>query len=203
MSLYGICDLGYLQPENALDVSQQLLLGGLEILQLRAKGHDPVNLLPLAKDLKSLCEDHDADFIVNDHLQLAIDSDAHGLHLGQDDGDLASAKSAFGEDRIYGRSTHSLAQAQAALVEGFDYIGFGPLFPTPTKRGRPAIGLTEVAEMMATVGNKIPAYCIGGIKPDNLDEVLSAGAKNVVIVSHLLQSAEPQQETKALLSRLS
>ena len=200
--LYGICDLGYVEKDNALHLSQQLLQGGLEILQLRAKGHPPESLTDLAKDLKSLCEDYDADFIVNDHVDLAIESDAHGLHLGQDDGDLASAKEAFGDDRIYGRSTHSLAQAQAALAEGFDYIGFGPLYPTPTKKGRPAIGLDEVSEMMATVGHQIPAYCIGGIKPDNLDEVLASGAKNIVIVSHLLQSPNSTEETKTLLARL-
>jgi len=89
---------------------------------------------------------------------------------------------------IVGRSTHSLDQARAALAEGFDYIGFGPLFPTPTKLGRPGIGLDHVAEMERHVGSRIPAFCIGGITRGNLPQVLAAGARRVVIVSDLLQA---------------
>lgn len=89
---------------------------------------------------------------------------------------------------IVGRSTHSPEQARAALAEGFDYIGFGPLFPTPTKKGRPGIGLESIAEVENDVGNEIPVFCIGGIKRDNLELVLASGARRVVIVSALLQA---------------
>jgi len=97
---------------------------------------------------------------------------------------------------LFGRSTHSLAQAEAALAEGFDYIGFGPLFPTPTKAGRPGIGLAEVAEMERRVGSRIPAFCIGGIKRSNLNEVLAAGARRVVIVSDLLSAPDVHEATR-------
>ena len=96
---------------------------------------------------------------------------------------------------ITGRSTHSLAQARAALEEGFDYIGFGPLFPTPTKAGRPAIGLREIAAMEREVGSKIPAFCIGGITRQTLPAVLAAGARRVVIVSDLLKADDIQAAT--------
>ncbi len=96
---------------------------------------------------------------------------------------------------IIGRSTHSLEQARAALAEGFDYIGFGPLFPTPTKAGRPAIGLDEIAAMEREVGSKIPAFCIGGITRQTLPGVLAAGARRVVIVSDLLRATEVQAAT--------
>ena len=92
----------------------------------------------------------------------------------------------MGPGKLIGRSTHSLDQARAALAEGFDYIGFGPLFPTPTKAGRPNIGLQDIAAMERDVGSRIPAFCIGGIKRANLHEVLAAGARRVVIVSDLL-----------------
>jgi thiamine-phosphate pyrophosphorylase len=103
---------------------------------------------------------------------------------------------------LFGRSTHSLDQARAALEEGFDYIGFGPLFPTPTKLGRPGIGMDDIAAMEQEVGSKIPAFCIGGIKRDNLHAVLAAGARRVVIVSDLLTADDIEGATasvKALL----
>ncbi len=103
---------------------------------------------------------------------------------------------------VIGRSTHSLAQARAALLEGFDYIGFGPLFPTPTKAGRPAIGLAEIATMENAVGAHIPAFCIGGITPDTLPQVLAAGARRVVIVSALLQAPDVESATRFVKSNI-
>ena len=141
-------------------------------------------------------------FIINDHAQLAVESNAHGLHLGQDDGSLAAARSFLPSDCIIGRSTHSLEQANAALAEGADYIGFGPLFPTPTKLGRPGIGLGDIAGMQGQTGSHIPAFCIGGIKPDNLPDVLRAGARRVVIVSHLLTHPGPAEATRSIISQI-
>ena len=103
---------------------------------------------------------------------------------------------------LIGRSTQSLDQARAALAEGFDYIGFGPLFPTPTKAGRPAIGLEEIAIMEREVGSKIPAFCIGGITPETLPHVLSAGARRVVVVSALLQAPDIQAATRTIREAL-
>lgn len=200
--LYGIVDLGYVAPDETLEKAEALLAGGVSFLQLRAKGHDPSDLLEIAKNLALLCDEAEVPFIINDHLQLALDCGADGLHLGQDDGDLASARAALPEGAIVGRSTHSPEQARAALAEGADYIGFGPLFPTPTKEGRPAIGLQDVAGVMQEVGSQIPVFCIGGIKSDNLASVLAAGAKNVVVVSALLQADDVVEETRSLRSRL-
>ena len=124
------------------------------------------------------------------------------MHIGQDDGTLAAARACVGPGRLVGRSTHSLAQARAALADGFDYIGFGPLFPTPTKAGRPSIGLAEVAAMEREVGVTIPAFCIGGVKRANLPEVIAAGARRVVIVSDLLTApdvAQAAREARAML----
>ena len=115
---------------------------------------------------------------------------ADGVHLGQDDGDLQYAREETGGQLLVGRSTHSPEQARHALEEGADYIGFGPLFPTPTKEGRPGIGLENIAAVEAEVGTRIPVFCIGGIKQENLAEVLRAGARRAVVVSGLLQAAD-------------
>ena len=200
--LYGICDLGYLAMERAVPVSRELLKGGVGILQLRAKGQDPEGLVLLARELKILCDEFGVPFVVNDHLDVAKASAAHGLHLGQDDGSILSAREELKAGVMIGRSTHSLEQARIALGEGADYIGFGPLFPTPTKKGRPGIGLEDVSRMEAEVGLRIPAFCIGGIKPENLRQVMGAGARRIVMVSHLLSAEDPEAEARGILKAL-
>ena len=110
-------------------------------------------------------------FIINDYIDLAKKVDADGVHLGQDDGPLSAAREQLPKGKIVGRSTHSPEQAQAALNEGADYIGFGPLFPTPTKKGRLGIGLENIPGVQEQVGSHIPVFCIGGIKRENLQTV--------------------------------
>ena len=201
--LYGICDLGYVSIDQAETVSRALLAGGAGILQLRAKEHDPRDLVNLALKLRALCEEFERPFVINDHPDLALECGAHGLHLGQDDGSLNQVRARLGPEMILGRSTHSLNQARQALADGADYIGFGPLFPTPTKKGRPGIGLVDIRTMQEDVGEQIPAFCIGGIKPGNFNEVKNAGARRVVVVSHLLSAPDPEGETRKVLSKLS
>ena len=209
MKLYAILDLGYVAAANAEPVTRSLLAGGADLLQLRAKGHPPEEIERLARLLLPLCRESGVPFILNDYPALAGKIGADGVHIGQDDGSLAEARDLFQSsvvDRqspiLFGRSTHSPEQARAALAEGFDYIGFGPLFPTPTKLGRPGIGLEDIAAVQAEVGSKIPVFCIGGIKRDNLPEVLAAGARNVVIVSDLLTAPDVAAAVRAVKARL-
>ena len=183
-------DLGYVAGADAAAVAKSLLDGGADLLQLRAKNHDPATIGRVARTLLPLCRAAGVPFILNDHPALAADIGADGTHLGQDDGPLAAARLAMGPGKVIGRSTHSLAQARAALAEGFDYIGFGPLFATPTKPGRPAIGLQDITAMEREVGRHIPAFCIGGIRRANLAEVVAAGAHRVAIVSDILLAAD-------------
>jgi thiamine-phosphate pyrophosphorylase len=194
--LYAILDLGYVREENAAAAAKSLLDGGADLLQLRAKSCDAATIRRVAETTLPLCRAAGIPFILNDFPHLATELGADGLHLGQDDGSLAEARAIVGPSMIVGRSTHSLDQARAALAEGFDYIGFGPLFPTPTKLGRPGIGLDHVAEMERHVGSRIPAFCIGGINRRNLPQVLAAGARRVVIVSDLLQAEDVTAATR-------
>lgn len=190
LSLYAIVDLGYVADADAERAAAALLDGGAALLQLRAKGRSLRDIEAVARRVLPHCRKAGVPFILNDHAELAAAIGSDGLHLGQDDGSLERARAIVGPAMLIGRSTHSLEQARGALAEGFDYIGFGPLFPTPTKAGRPAIGLAEIAAMEREVGSRIPAYCIGGIHPGNLGEVLAAGARRVVIVSALLQAPD-------------
>jgi thiamine-phosphate pyrophosphorylase len=227
--LYAILDLGYVPEESAEKVTASLLAGGADMLQLRAKNHDLATIERVARRLLPVCRAAGVPFILNDHPGLAATLDADGVHIGQDDGSLAEARLAVESARgiqsamgrgihsglhsflhssssprpfLFGRSTHSLDQARAALAEGFDYIGFGPLFPTPTKAGRPAIGLEEIAVMEQDVGKNIPAYCIGGITSETLDQVLAAGTRRAVVVSALLQAPDVEAATRHIKARL-
>ena len=200
--LYAIVDLGYVARENIAAMTEQLCAGGADIIQLRAKGHDEDDILEMAREIRHICGDHRVPFIVNDFPEIAAEVSADGVHIGQDDGDLDDARRRAGDCAIVGRSTHSLDQAKAALAEGADYIGFGPLHVTATKPGRPAIGLSDVAEAHRLVPS-IPIYCIGGVNLETLPAVRAAGGQNVVIVSDLLQSADIAAyiaRAKALLS---
>src|SRR5205814_6658301 len=123
---------------------------------------------------------------VNDYPEIARDVPLEGLHLGQDDPSLAAARTIVRREIWIGKSTHSLEQAMAAETEGADYIGFGPLFATPTKPDYAPIGLGDIRRVHAEVN--LPIFCIGGINIDNLQSVIDAGAKRVAVVSALLKA---------------
>jgi thiamine-phosphate pyrophosphorylase len=193
--LYGILDLGYAAPAAAERVVSEMIEGGVDVLQLRAKDQSESDIERLAARIVPITESAGIPLILNDHPQLVPSIGAQGAHVGQDDFSVADARWRAGRalagevaPPIIGKSTHSLAQAAAAEEEGADYIGFGPLFATPTKPGRPAIGLEEIRAAHAHA--RIPIFCIGGIKLENLEAVLATGARRVVIVSGLLQAAD-------------
>ena len=200
--LYGIVDLGYVEGERVAEVAGKLLAGGAGALQLRAKGRGAEEIGGWARELAPLCREAGVPFIVNDFPEIAVAAGADGVHLGQGDGSLAAAREVAGEGLLAGRSTHSPEQARGALAEGFDYIGFGPLFPTPTKEGRPEIGLEGIREVEAAVGQEIPVFCIGGVNPGNLAGVVQAGARRVVMVSALLQAPDIEKATREGLGML-
>jgi thiamine-phosphate pyrophosphorylase len=200
--LYAILDLGYVEVADASRVTKALLEGGAGVLQLRGKGKSQEVIEAVARELIPLCRAAGVPFVLNDYPALAARLGADGVHIGQDDGSLEAARKQVGPNLLIGRSTHSLEQAEGALKEGFDYIGFGPLFPTPTKLGRPGIGLENIKAMESRVGSSIPAFCIGGIKRENLREVMSAGAKRVVIVSDLLTAEDVASATREVIGQL-
>lgn len=207
--LYCILDLGYVPEDRVEAVARDLIAGGADLLQLRAKGYPEETIEAFALRVLPICRESGVPFIINDFPELAARIGADGVHIGQDDGSLADVRALFQsairnpQSTIVGRSTHSVDQARAALVEGFDYIGFGPLFPTPTKKGRPGIGIENIALVEAEVGSRIPVFCIGGIKRDNLREVLAAGTRRAVLVSDLLCApdiAAATREARELLT---
>lgn len=182
-------------------MAASLIAGGLDILQLRAKQQTINEIQSIARGLREITRDAGVPLIINDHPQVAHEIGADGVHVGQDDLPVAAARELAGAGRLVGKSTHSVEQALLAADEGADYVGFGPLFATPTKPDYAPIGVADIREVHARV--KIPIFCIGGIKLKNLPEVLAAGARRVVIVSGLLQApdaAEYARSAKQLLT---
>ena len=200
--LYGIADMGYTAEHQLISVTEKLLAGGLGILQLRAKNHDPEHIARMGSRLAPLCREYGCLFIINDYPEIALGTGADGVHLGQDDGELAPVRAMLGANAIIGRSTHSPEQALGAFRERADYIGFGPLFPTGTKPGRPAIGLEDIAGVRRQLPEEFPVFCIGGINGNTLPSVLEAGASRVVIVSWLLTHPDITETVAALRKRL-
>ncbi|HEY5742562.1 MAG TPA: thiamine phosphate synthase [Terrimicrobiaceae bacterium] len=192
--LYGILDLGYVNVDKVRDVTEKMLAGGVQVLQLRAKQRSLSDLLPLAVEIAKLCHEKGIPFILNDHPEFVMEVGAAGAHLGQDDMAVARARELAGDQAIIGKSTHSVAQAVQAREEGVDYIGFGPLFATPTKPDYTPIGLDAISKAQNL--SHLPVFCIGGIKRGNLAQVLAAGARRVVIVSGILQAADPETYCK-------
>ncbi len=186
--LYGILDLGYVAIQDAPEIARALLAGGVDLLQLRAKNHSTAEIETLAIELHSVTAESGIPLIINDHPEIARTIQAEGVHLGQDDLEIAEARKIVGSGCAVGKSTHSVAQAVRAFDEGADYVGFGPIFATPTKPDYVPVGLDDIQKVHEAV--HIPIFCIGGIKLDNLPEVMEAGARRVVIVSGLLQAKD-------------
>jgi len=151
----------------------------------------------MALALRRLTLLHDALFIVNDHVDIAIAADADGVHLGQDDLSPSVVRALPGfRGRLIGRSTHSLEQVRIAMDEGADYIAVGPVFPTPTKAGRPAVGTSLVSEVAAIADR--PFVAVGGIDHDNAPAVVEAGARALAVVRAVYDAVDPAEAARRL-----
>jgi thiamine-phosphate pyrophosphorylase len=192
--LYLVCG------DESDDFFEAALRGGVDIVQLRVKEATPEAIEPAARRLRRRCRDHDALFIVNDHPGLAAEVDADGVHLGQEDLPVAEARRIVGPERLVGLSTHSPAQVDAAAGIEADYIGVGPVSETPTKPGRPGVGLELVR--YAAERSPLPFFAIGGISSDNIDAVRGAGAQRVAVVRALTESPHPEVAAQQLRARL-
>jgi len=184
--LYAIMDLGYVERGAAARVVEQMIEGGVDLIQLRGKNKSMGELADLAAELHELAAKSSTPVIVNDYAEIARAAPVEGVHVGQDDDSIEIARQKAGREILIGKSTHSLEQARAAQAEGADYIGFGPIFSTPTKPDYAPIGLENIKRVHEEVN--VPIFCIGGINIDTLQSVLDAGAKRVVMVSGLLKA---------------
>jgi len=188
-------------PEKELfSKVEQAIKGGITALQLREKELSSREFLKRALKIKNMLPPH-ITFIINDRIDIALASDADGVHLGQDDIPLKIAREIMGEEKTIGISTHNVEQAKIAEEEGADYIGIGPVFPTSTKPdASPSIGCKLVFEVKSRA--KIPVVAIGGISLDNLEEVLKTGVDGIAVVSAIFEKEDVLKATKNLVERI-
>lgn len=186
---------------NLPDRVEAAVRGGTDIVQLRDKRADRETLLPLAEELKEVCERGGAIFTVNDDVELARISGASGIHLGQSDTSTREARGALGEDVITGRSAGTLDEALEAVREGADYLGVGAVYGTPTKPEGDVAGL-EFIRQLADAGLPVPWFAIGGVTLETAREVADAGAWGFAVVRALLDAQDPEAAARELRSYL-
>ena len=159
-------------------------------MKLRDKDADARTILRRAVEVRDVCRSHGVPFILNDRPDLALECDADGVHVGQDDEPVAAVRERVGDDVLIGLSTHSPAQLGAALVSEADQLSVGPVYETPTKAGRRAAGLDYVRHAARAAAGR-PWFAIGGIDRDTVHEVTSAGATRICVVRAIRDAADP------------
>jgi len=198
--LYAIIDTQVLKERSHIEAANQVIHGGATTIQLRDKLLNKKELLPIAQQLKNLCAEHNILFIVNDYLDIALATNADGLHLGQTDLPTKVARKLLPIDKIIGCSTTSVEQATLAEANGADYIAVGSMYPTTSKETAKIIGLDGLRQIRETV--TLPLVAIGGINKNNAAEVIAAGASSVAVISALLLTESPQEAAKQIVARL-
>jgi thiamine-phosphate pyrophosphorylase len=184
--LYFVCE-AHPHGEDPEPVLRAALTGGVDMVELREKELDRRAVGVAAATFRRLCDTYSALFIVNDDPALARSCRADGVHLGQEDMPVAEARDIVGPDALIGLSTHSREQIDGAA--GADYISVGPIWETPTKEGRPAVGLELIG--YAAEHSSLPFYAIGGIEPSNAQQVVEAGARRLCVVRAIRDADDP------------
>lgn len=193
--LYFVCEAlpGGRDPEALLNAT---MASGAGLIELRDRELPRAAIERSGQTFRRLADTYSALFIVNDDPYLAMELNADGVHVGQDDMDPAEARRIVGPNAIVGLSTHSREQIEAAGSQPVDYISVGPIWETPTKEGRPATGL-ELIQTAAEIA-PVPWFAIGGIDPTNVGQVVAAGAERICVVRAIRDAGDPRAATSAL-----
>ena len=195
--LYVITD----QKEKLTEIIEGLLIAGVKIIQHRFKRGTDKDHLEEAIKIKNLCKSYNSLFIINDRVDIALASNADGIHLGQDDLDLKTARKLLGYSKIVGISANNAIDISNALREGCDYIGIGPVFETTTKKNKKPLGIENIKTL--TKDLNIPWFAIGGIKSSNILYLKRNGFKKFALVSQLMNSEDPKEDAIMILKELS
>jgi len=199
--LYAIVDTSYVSPANIEKAAGALVRGGARVIQLRAKDLSAADVINAAAAIRSLTLKNGVAFIVNDRIDIAILSGADGVHLGQDDIPLKDCRRLLGSSAIVGISTHDLDEAKEAASGGADYISFGPIFTTKTKKDAASPRGLESLKLMAREIT-LPIVAIGGITEENVEDVLQAGADSVAVISDILTSSDVSAKTASIIAKI-
>ncbi len=196
-SLYLVTDTAMCAPQGIPTVVASLIPHGISCVQLRMKEASTTTLLAVGYTLKTLLNAHPIKLIINDHIDIAKQLDADGVHLGQDDASISEARAILGAKKIVGLSLENLQQAKEFANADVDYFGIGPIFPTTTKAfAAPAIGIDALRDFRHLIDK--PLVAIGGIHHKNVNSVLQTGVDGIATVSAILADANPPQACRKL-----
>jgi thiamine-phosphate pyrophosphorylase len=199
-SLYLITDRHQLSPEHTLlSAVESALQGGVRTIQLREKDLSDAELLPLAHDLRDLTHAYDARLLINDRIEVALTVKADGVHLGGHSLPTDVVRERIGPELLIGVSTHDKDEIQQAAELGADFVTFGPVYATPSKRSfGPPQGLQALAE--ACKDANLPVFALGGVTPERAADTLQAGAAGIALISAILASSSPKEATRTFLA---
>lgn len=198
--VYVLVDSKYEFGKEFEDRLRQLIGGGVDVIQLRDKQRSDREVVAAARLVRQLTAGSDTKFIVNDRPDIAAAVSADGVHVGQDELSVADARRVVGPDSLIGVSTHSLEQAQQAVLDGADYIGVGPVFPSSTKHFDEFVGLELVRQVADEIS--LPAFAIGGVSYEKLDELFAAGCSRVAVSTALWHAEDPKAASEAFRKRV-
>lgn len=199
--LYFITDKNQTRGRSLVEVVESALQGGVRMVQLREKDLSGKELFNIARELRSLTNQYNAKLLINDRIDIALAVSADGVHLGRKSISVQDARKAFEMPSLIGVSTHSLEEALQAKSDGADFITFGPIYYTPSKTiyGAP-VGVDKLREAAEEVD--IPVYALGGVKRDNIKEVLSSGAYGVAMISAIMVADDVKKVSEDLIMRI-
>jgi thiamine-phosphate pyrophosphorylase len=199
-SLYVVLDRTAARGRDLVELLALALAGGSRMIQLREKEWPSGRVLPLAEKLRAACAAAGATFIVNDRVDLALAVGADGVHLGQDDLPARAARPLLRPGMILGISTHSVEQARAAQADGADYVAVGSMFATTSKADFQLVGPDLMRKLRGEI--RVPLVGIGGITPDNVSEVIQAGADGVAVISAVCAAPDPKAAAARFLTQI-
>jgi thiamine-phosphate pyrophosphorylase len=184
-----------------VELAELAIAGGADTIQFRQKEGATRMMIRVAEQMQELCKKAGVTFIINDRVDVAIASHADGVHLGGDDFPIPLARRLLGEEAIIGGSAGSMEEARQCLLEGADYIGFGPVYPTTSKADAgPAAGLSLLKQIVEAI--PLPIIAIGGITPDNTPPVIQTGVHGIAVISAVCCQKDPRDAAQCLRSLL-
>lgn len=192
--LHIITDTSLQNRYSHVDLAEMAIAGGADTIQLRSKSVSTKELIETARAMKKICSRSGVPLIINDRVEIAMEVEADGVHLGQDDVPISTARKMLGSSCIIGGSAGNLDEAEICLNEGADYIGSGPVYYTGSKKDAgPAIGLKSLKKLVERI--PVPVIAIGGISPVNIPELLKTGVHGVAVISAVCMSDDPAKAT--------
>lgn len=196
LSLYLVTNRDGMSDKEFFEKIEDALKGGVTLVQLREKTAPAREVIELAKKLKNLCHSYDVPLLVDDRVDIALAADLDGVHLGADDMDVADARRILGNDKIIGSTSKSLEWALAEWKKSADYLGVGAIYDTTTHVKTKRTSVETLKEINDSID--IPTVAIGGLKLDNLDILKGSGASGISVVSAIMESEDPYEDSKNL-----